>query len=1222
MRKIYLLITAALWGLNALAQCPVTQQPTYTYACSSGDFINSLTIAGTSIPNMAGCNGQTNNYRFNTTPVFSFNLGTSYTYAYTTGTWSQGLSLWIDLDNNGVFDASERLVANASTTSGSGTFLIPTTATAGTNRRMRVRCSYASTPANTAACTNLSYGECEDFFVNLVGGTNCSGTPTAGTVTVTGGTTFCASGTPSFGLSGTTLANGITYQWQYSTNGGTTWTSYTGATSSSYTPTSAITTTTMVRCVVGCSFSGLSANTTPVTITINPNPTVSVSPQNAFICGTGSVSLTASGTGTSYSWSPGTGLSSTTGATVTASPTSNTNYVVTATLGGCTATAAAPVNVAPALSGLTATATPSAICSGSSTQLAGPAQGTSYNWYYINPALHTLTSPQTASFTSNDDGYATVAIPFQFNYYGTDYSTVYIGTNGYVGFSTTSMTSLSAQNLPNSTAPNNLISLFWHDMNLNNGGTVTYSTEGIAPNRRFVIYYNDVKDYSLPTSSNNKGQVILYETSNVIDVLVAETRNTGTTYSRTLGIEDANGTAAVVPTNRNLGTWQIQAAAPEGYRFARAAYNYLWSPAANLNDSTIINPVASNNTTPTTFTVNVSDVTTGCAGSATVSTTINPLPAATMSATDTLCDGQAAVVTFTGTPGATVKFREDSNPVVLALDGAGTVTYTSAPLSATTVYYLDTVISTQGCKALYNVTDTAVVNPRPTASISGTTTICDGLTAYLMVNVGQGAAPWTITYTDGSATYTETSTNTSFAIAVTPNTTTTYTLTGMVDALCTSVSNDLTGSATITVNPRPTATLAVPQSTICDGTMQNLNVTLTGTPPFNFDVFDGTAYTSYTNIMTSSYNISINPSNTTTYSVTSLTDANCVAYLQDLGSALTVTVNPRPTANIQNNDVICNGNSTNLLVTLTGTAPWSFSYFNGTNSTTVNNVVTTPYMLTLTPNTTANYTIVSVTDGNNCSAYQTDITGSSNVVVNYNPVILSQSGNVNTCAGSNAVFSVNVTGTALVYQWTENGAPIQNGGVYSGANTPTLQISDITGLGGNVYQLNVAGVCPPAVSSSPITLTENTQNNWIGVVDTKWSTPGNWSCGILPTAATNVNITPSAPFQPEVDIPTAICRRLLIYPGSSVEIIGSGNALEVKTDVINLGQFDADAGKLILSGNGPQNAPGVVYKELEVLGGSVKTFLGNVMVTGNLNLYAGYIQLGQYNLTIAENANV
>lgn len=71
-----------------------------------------------------------------------------------------------------------------------------------------------------------------------------------------------------------------------------------------------------------------------VAITVNPTPNVTVTGDDEICVGSSTV-LTASGA-SSYTWSPATGLSATSGATVTATPASNTTYVVTGTQGSCT----------------------------------------------------------------------------------------------------------------------------------------------------------------------------------------------------------------------------------------------------------------------------------------------------------------------------------------------------------------------------------------------------------------------------------------------------------------------------------------------------------------------------------------------------------------------------------------------------------------------------------------------------------------------------------------------------------------------------------------------------------------------------------------------------------------------------------------------------------------------------------------------------------------------
>ena len=84
-------------------------------------------------------------------------------------------------------------------------------------------------------------------------------------------------------------------------------------------------------------------NTISTLVTVQPFD-ITVSAAQNTICAGASTTLTASG-GTTYSWSPATGLSATTGASVTANPTATTTYAVTGTANGCTATRNVTVTV-------------------------------------------------------------------------------------------------------------------------------------------------------------------------------------------------------------------------------------------------------------------------------------------------------------------------------------------------------------------------------------------------------------------------------------------------------------------------------------------------------------------------------------------------------------------------------------------------------------------------------------------------------------------------------------------------------------------------------------------------------------------------------------------------------------------------------------------------------------------------------------------------------------
>ena len=131
------------------------------------------------------------------------------------------------------------------------------------------------------------------------------------------------------------------------------------------------------------------------TVTINDLPSVSTNLSSPEICLGSGIEITASGA-QDYVWSPSAGLSSTTGATVTADPTTTTTYTVTGTdINGCTNSTLVTVTVNPPP---TITISPASvtICEGASTTLTASGADT-YAWSPAAGLSATTGSTVTAS---------------------------------------------------------------------------------------------------------------------------------------------------------------------------------------------------------------------------------------------------------------------------------------------------------------------------------------------------------------------------------------------------------------------------------------------------------------------------------------------------------------------------------------------------------------------------------------------------------------------------------------------------------------------------------------------------------------------------------------------------------------------------------------------------------------------------------------------------------
>ena len=205
--------------------------------------------------------------------------------AATTITWGvasnyQELQVWIDFNNDGIFQTSEEVspVEGYSATSTPDpiafNLTIPYGATTG-NHIMRVRgimedSLYGySLSAHLDPCAvefdstspEYAYGDVVDYIVTIATPPLCSGIPTTGSTVLT--PTYGNASTPFVAsLTGLPVATGLTFQWQSSTSSTGPFSNISGATSATYSFTG-LTMNTYFQCIVTCTSSG-STNTSPV----------------------------------------------------------------------------------------------------------------------------------------------------------------------------------------------------------------------------------------------------------------------------------------------------------------------------------------------------------------------------------------------------------------------------------------------------------------------------------------------------------------------------------------------------------------------------------------------------------------------------------------------------------------------------------------------------------------------------------------------------------------------------------------------------------------------------------------------------------------------------------------------------------------------------------------------------------------------------------------------
>ncbi len=365
--------------------------------------------------------------------------------------------------------------------------------------------------------------------------------------------------------------------------------------------------------------------------------------------------------------------------------------------------------------------------------------------------------------------------------------------------------------------------------------------------------------------------------------------------------------------------------------------------SGNFGDQTVVG----------TYTVVATNTTTGCVTNMNGSAAVNPLPAdQAFKNTGQVCpSGEVALLS--SEVGVRYELFRDGASTGSTLNGTGNaVTFGVQTIAGT--YTVEATITSIGCSLV--LTDQLEILPQPNVYdlTANRTTYCSSA-AVTGVDL-------TLSGSDNGVSYQLMKNgNPEGGVRIGDGNTIVWT---NVDAGSYVVQASNVGGCSLQMNynpvitaaPAPTATIAAQTpNRRCEnipGTF-NITVTLTGTPPYNFDIVDdkGNITVNVVGHTTDSYTITVNPVTTTTYTVQNLTDAASCLPQNGTGSAI-VYIDPIPVITFNPADPeVCAGSS--ITVTAYGAgAGGSYSWSDGLGNN---------QSISVAPASTHDYTVTATT---------------------------------------------------------------------------------------------------------------------------------------------------------------------------------------------------------------------------------------------------------------------
>ena len=421
----------------------------------------------------------------------------------------------------------------------------------------------------------------------------------------------------------------------------------------------------------------------------------------------------------------------------------------------------------------------------------------------------------------------------------------------------------------------------------------------------------------------------------------------------------------------------------------------------------------------------------GCAGTPVdVVITINPEPVAPVITGDTiLCTNQTSVIySVPATAGSSYAWTVPASVGNIVIDANSAIIITAAATAGSGTI---TVIETNsfGCAGPAGSFDVDVMAPSPQSDIIGSDIVCALETVVYSVPDHPGSV-YTWSLPAGAALIGDPS---AASITVTFGTVSGNISVREVNAAgCVTNHNPLA----VTVRALPTAIISN-SGTVCVEDTHPVNIALTGAAPWRVVyAINGVDQPEISGITASPY--TLHAAAAGNYTITSVTDNNDCTNT-GIGNA-TVSYWPVPSATLSGTTAVCAGQSATLTISLTGAAPYTFVYTDGTTPVTVTGHPTNTYTFTVTPSAAVTYTLVSMEDNHGCEG---TLSGSATVTIHAQPVLAFAVTDLQ-CNGDNSgAIDLTVTGSAT------------NSFSWLGPDGFTAGTEDITGIKAGLYNVIV-----------------------------------------------------------------------------------------------------------------------------------------------------------------------